>query len=162
MIWPTGDSAKMRLAAAAWLTAGTNFDVTEIQGTGGVLGRIRAQQIPEGGMIDAALTDVYESTTRVVGSCQAIADQLNSYAGKVDKVHAAILDLLSRICDPLTGFKKSGSFSPAKTKTRSRRSLKTYAPSSTISPPKSRPSAARWGRCDRRGECRGHHGKTVR
>jgi hypothetical protein len=110
MIWPTGDSAKMRVAAAAWLTAGTNFGVTEIQGTGGVLGPIRAQQIPEGGMIDAAFTDAYESTTRVVGSCQRIADQLNAYADKVDKVHAAILDLLSRICNPLTGLKEVWEF----------------------------------------------------
>ena len=30
MIWPNGDSAKLRAAAAAWTSAGTNFEVSEI------------------------------------------------------------------------------------------------------------------------------------
>jgi hypothetical protein len=110
MIWPTADSAKMRVAAAAWLTAGTNFGGADMQGTGAVPELIRAQQIPEGGMIDAALTDAYESTTRVLGACQKIADQLNAYADKVEVVHAAILDLLARICNPLTGIKEVWEF----------------------------------------------------
>lgn len=106
MIWPTGDSAKLRAAAAAWVTAGTNFGVTEIQGTAGVLGPIRAQHIPEGGAIDAAFTDAYPNTTRIVETCRNIANQLNAYADNVDKVHKAILDLLGRICNPLTGLKE--------------------------------------------------------
>ena len=36
----------------------------------------------------------------------SIAAQLNDYADKIDRVHAAILDLLSRICDPMTGIKE--------------------------------------------------------
>ena len=46
------------------------------------------------------------ATTGIVQQCQKIAAQLNSYAAKIDKVHAAILDLLSRICDPMTGIKE--------------------------------------------------------
>ncbi|MFZ1177183.1 MAG: NAD(+)--arginine ADP-ribosyltransferase, partial [Mycobacterium sp.] len=106
MIWPTGDSAKLRAAGAAWSAADTKFALAEILGTGGPMGAIRAQQIPEGQAIDRAFTDAYSSTTSLVQQCQKIAAQLNSYAAKVDKVHAAILDLLARICDPLTGIKE--------------------------------------------------------
>jgi Tuberculosis necrotizing toxin len=106
MIWPTGDSGKLRAASAAWSTAGTQFGVAEIVGTGAPMGAVRAQQIPEGPAIDKAFTAAYTATTGIVQLSQKIAAQLNSYAAKVDKVHAAILDLLSRICDPTTGFKE--------------------------------------------------------
>ena len=106
MIWPTGDSGKLRAAAAGWSTAATQFGVAEIVGTGGPMGAVRAQQIPEGPAIDQAFTAAYTSTTGIVQQSQKIAAQLNSYAAKIDRVHAAILDLLSRICDPMTGFKE--------------------------------------------------------
>jgi hypothetical protein len=106
MIWPSGDSAKLRAAAAAWSAAGTQFALGEILGTGAPMGAIRAQHIPEGSAIDHAFSDAYSSTTSLVQQCQQIAAQLTSYAAKVDKVHAAILDLLARICDPLTGIKE--------------------------------------------------------
>ncbi|WP_293321053.1 NAD(+)--arginine ADP-ribosyltransferase [Mycobacterium sp.] len=110
MIWPTGDSAKLRAAAAAWSAAGTRFALAEILGTGGPMTLIRAQQPPEGTAIDRAFTDAFSSTTSLVQQCQQIAAQLNSYAAKVDQVHAAILDLLARICDPLTGIKEVWEF----------------------------------------------------
>lgn len=110
MIWPTGDSAKLCAAAAAWSSAGTQFALAEILGTGGPMGTIRAQQIPEGPAIDRAFTDAFGSTTSLVQQCQTMAAQLNSYAAKVDQVHAAILDLLARICDPLTGIKEVWEF----------------------------------------------------
>ena len=110
MVWPTGDSAKLRAAAAAWSAAGTQFAVAEILGTGGPMGAVRAQQIPEGPAIDRAFTDAFSSATSLVQQCQTIAAQLNSYAAKVDQVHAAIMDLLARICDPLTGFKEVWEF----------------------------------------------------
>ncbi len=106
MIWPTGDSAKLRAAAAAWTTAGVNFMTTEIAAGGGTMAAIAAQQIPEVAAINKALADASGATTSVARQCQTIAAQLNSYAAKIDKVHAAILDLLSRICDPLTGIKE--------------------------------------------------------
>jgi hypothetical protein len=110
MIWPTADSGKLRAAAAAWGAAGTQFALAEILGTGGPMGAIRAQQIPEGQAIDRAFTDAYSSTTGIVQQCQTMAANLNSYAAKVDQVHAAILDLLARICDPLTGIKEVWDF----------------------------------------------------
>lgn len=106
MIWPTGDSAKLRAAAAAWATAGANFMAAETAAGGGTMAAIGAQQIPEGAAINKALADASSATADVALQCQTIAAQLNSYAAKVDQVHAAILDLLSRICDPLTGIKE--------------------------------------------------------
>jgi hypothetical protein len=106
MIWPTGDSARLRAAAAAWSAAGTEFLANEKFGVAGSLGIVRAQQIPEGEAIVAALTDADHGCTTISHQCATIATQLGDYAAKIDKTHAAILDLLARICDPLTGIKE--------------------------------------------------------
>ncbi len=105
MIWPNGDSAKLRSAAAAWTSAGTNFEVSEILGAAGPMGSIGAQQIPEGPAIAAAFAAANRSAAGILQQCATIATQLTSLAGKIDTVHAAILDLLSRICNPMTGLK---------------------------------------------------------
>jgi hypothetical protein len=110
MIWPNGDSAKLRSAAAAWTNAGTNFEVSEILGAAGPMGSIGAQQIPEGPAIAAAFAATNRSAAGILQQCATIATQLTSLAGKIDTVHAAILDLLSRICNPLTGFKEVWEF----------------------------------------------------
>src|ERR1700722_18280341 len=110
MIWPNGDSAKLRSAAAAWTSAGTNFEVGEILGAAGPMGSIGAQQIPEGPAIAAAFSATNRSASGILQQCATIATQLTSLAGKIDTVHAAILDLLSRICNPLTGLKEVWEF----------------------------------------------------
>jgi hypothetical protein len=110
MIWPNGDSAKLRSAAAAWTSAGTNFEVGEILGAAGPMGSIGAQQIPEGPAIAAAFSAANRSASGILQQCATIATQLTSLAGKIDTVHAAILDLLSRICNPLTGLKEVWEF----------------------------------------------------
>jgi hypothetical protein len=106
MIWPSGDSAKLRAAAAAWISAGTNFEVSEITGAAGPMGTVGAQQIPEGPAMAAAFAEANRSAAGILQQSVSIAAQLNAYAAKIDNVHAAILDLLSRICDPMTGFKE--------------------------------------------------------
>jgi hypothetical protein len=110
MIWPNGDSAKLRSAAAAWTSAGTNFEVDEILGATGPIGSIGAQQIPEGPAIAAAFAATNRSASGILQQCATVATQLTSLAGKIDTVHAAILDLLSRICNPLTGLKEVWEF----------------------------------------------------
>ncbi|BBX99003.1 TNT domain-containing protein [Mycobacterium lacus] len=110
MIWPTGDSGKLRAAAAGWRAAGAKFALAEIAGTAGPMGVIRAQQLPEAGLIEAAFSDAYAATTAVVGQCETIAAQLEGYAARIDAVHRAVLDLLARICDPLTGIKEVWEF----------------------------------------------------
>jgi hypothetical protein len=106
MIWPTADTAKLRSAATAWSETGVKFAHAEIQETTGPVAAIRSQQIPEGAAIDAAFATAYTGTTAIVRQCEAIAAMLHNYAAQVDRVHAAILDLLARICDPLTGIKE--------------------------------------------------------
>ncbi len=106
MIWPNGDSAKLRAAAAAWTSAGTNFEVSEILGAVGPMSGIGAQQIPEGAAITAAFTDANRSAAGILQQCAKLATQLTTYAARIDTVHGAILDLLSRICDPMTGLKE--------------------------------------------------------
>jgi hypothetical protein len=110
MIWPNGDSAKLRSAAAAWTSAGTNFEVGEILGAARPMGSIGAQQMPEGPAIAAAFSATNRNASGILQQCAMIATQLTSLAGKIDTVHAAILDLLSRICNPLTGLKEVWEF----------------------------------------------------
>lgn len=83
MIWPNGDSTKLRAAAVAWRSAGTQFALTEIQSTAGPMGVIRAQQLPEAGLIESAFADAYASTTAVVGQCHQLAAQLDAYAARI-------------------------------------------------------------------------------
>jgi NAD:arginine ADP-ribosyltransferase len=110
MIWPNGDSAKLRAAGATWTSAGTQFEVSEILGAVGPMGSIGAQQIPEGPAITTAFGAANRSAAGILQQCATIATQLNSLATKIDKVRAAILDLLSRICNPLTGLKEVWEF----------------------------------------------------
>jgi hypothetical protein len=110
MIWPNGDSAKLRSAAAAWTNAGANFEAREITSAAGPMKIVGAQQMPEGPMITAAFGDANRSSAGILQQCMVIATRLNAYAAKIDKVHAAILDLLSRICDPMTGLKEVWEF----------------------------------------------------
>ena len=74
------------------------------------MGSIGAQQIPEGPAIAAAFAATNRSAAGILQQCATIATQLTSLAGKIDTVHAAILDLLSRICNPLTGLKEVWEF----------------------------------------------------
>jgi hypothetical protein len=110
MIWPTGDSAKLRGAAAAWTIAGTNFEVSEILSVAGPMSSIGAQQIPEEPAIAAAFTATHRCAAGILQQCATVATHLTSYAAKIDAVHAAIIDLLSRICNPVTGIKEVWEF----------------------------------------------------
>ena len=110
MIWPTGNSAKLRGAAAAWTSAGTNFQVSEILGAVGPMSSIGAQQIPEGPAIAAAFAETNRCAAGILRQCATVATHLTSYAAKIDTVHAAIIDLLSRICNPMTGIKEVWEF----------------------------------------------------
>ncbi|UMB68888.1 ADP-ribosyltransferse [Mycobacterium paraterrae] len=110
MIWPTGNSAKLRGAAAAWTTAGTQFEVSEILGTVGPMSVIGAQEIPEGPAIAAAFAETHRCAAGILQQCATVATHLTTYAAKIDTVHAAIIDLLSRICNPLTGIKEVWEF----------------------------------------------------
>jgi hypothetical protein len=110
MIWPTGDSGRLRAAAAAWNAAGTQFGVSAVLESAAPMAAIRAQRLPEGAAIDAAFDDAFRATTSIAQQCQTLAQQLSAYAAKIDQVHGAVLDLLTRVCNPLTGLKEVWEF----------------------------------------------------
>lgn len=104
MIWPSGDSTQLRAAAAAWMAASSQFLAVETTAAA-PLGVVGAQQIPEGAAIGTAFSTALNSGTRIMVASSQIASQLTAYAANIDAVHAAILNLLAKICDPLTGIK---------------------------------------------------------
>jgi hypothetical protein len=105
MIWPTGDSAKLRRAAGAWVAAGTQLLVTEASAAG-PLGIVGTQQIPEGEMMGQMFSSSLAAASQIMSATANVASALTTYAGQIDTTHAAIVDLLSRICDPMTGIKE--------------------------------------------------------
>ena len=88
MIWPNGDSAQLRTAAAAWTAAGTPLMVTETSAAGS-LGIIGAQQIPEAEAIGQAFTASINGAVQIMCQCTTMSAQLSAYAVKIDAVHAA-------------------------------------------------------------------------
>lgn len=105
MIWPNGDSAKLRAAGSAWTTAGAAFTGQQ-PGLAGAQATAQAQQIPEGPKIDSAFKTIDGAVGEVGGMCNTIGTKLNDYATKIDTAHASILDLLARLVNPLTGAKQ--------------------------------------------------------
>ncbi|MCV7227130.1 NAD(+)--arginine ADP-ribosyltransferase [Mycolicibacterium komossense] len=105
MIWPNGDSAKLRSAAGAWVAAGTQLLVTEASAAG-PLGIVGTQQIPEGEMMGQMFPASLSAASQIMSATASLASTLTTYAGQIDATHAAIVDLLSRICDPMTGIKE--------------------------------------------------------
>ena len=109
MIWPNGDPGKLRAAAAAWTTAGTALVTTEA-GVAGPMAVVGAQQIPEAEAIGAAFGESVRAASKVMSSAAALAGGLDRYATHIETTHGAIIDLLARICDPMTGIKEVWDF----------------------------------------------------
>ncbi|MCX8564003.1 NAD(+)--arginine ADP-ribosyltransferase [Mycolicibacterium mucogenicum] len=105
MIWPDGSPSKLRAAAGAWTAAGSAFLGAEAPLLN-ALGVVTAQQIPEGGQVAQAVVAGNTNATALFGQCVQVASNLNSYAGHIDATHAAVLDLLSRIVNPMTGIRE--------------------------------------------------------
>jgi len=105
MIWPDGSPSTLRAAAGAWTCAGSAFLASEAELLGAV-GVVRDQQIPESSQITQAVVTGNNNATALFGHCVQVASNLNSYAGHIESVHAAILDLLSRIVNPMTGVRE--------------------------------------------------------
>ncbi len=109
MIWPNGDPAKLRAAGAAWTTAGTALLSTEVA-VAGPMSVVSAQQIPEAEAMGAAFGNSLRAASQIMGHATTLAGGLDRYATHVEATHAAIIDLLARICDPMTGMKEVWEF----------------------------------------------------
>jgi hypothetical protein len=105
MVWPDGSPSKLRAAAGAWTAAGSAFLASEAELLSAVA-VVDGQQIPEGTQITQAVVTGNSNATALFGQCVQVASNLNSYAGNIESVHAAILDLLSRIVNPMTGVRE--------------------------------------------------------
>jgi hypothetical protein len=98
MIWPNGDSAKLRAAAAAWTTARANFMATETAAGGGLMAALAARQIPEGAAINKALSDASDATIDVGRQCETIAAQLTGYAAGIGRTNSLPVNSSFPVC----------------------------------------------------------------
>lgn len=103
MVWPTGDPGRLRQAAQQWRTAGSSLTSDALTKA---TEEINSQIIPESASMDSSIEKVSGSLSTAATQCEELATTLDSYADTVEKAHSAILDLLSRICNPLTPIKE--------------------------------------------------------
>ncbi|MGO8772441.1 MAG: putative adhesin [Mycobacterium sp.] len=95
-VWPDGDVAALRAAAARWRT----FDAA-VGGTPGTLDASKSlfdsQHIPEGALIDDALSQMGTFIGNVGEQCGKLATTLDGFANDVEHAQNAIRDLLHRL-----------------------------------------------------------------
>ena len=95
-VWPDGDVAALRAAAARWRT----FDAA-VGGTPGTLDASKSlfdsQRIPEGALIDDALSQMGTFIGNVGEQCGKLATTLDGFANDVEHAQNAIRDLLHRL-----------------------------------------------------------------
>jgi hypothetical protein len=95
-LWPNGDPAAMRAAAASWRTFSTAlYHVTS--DTSGAYNLIGAQQIQEGEAIKTSVRDIGTLLSSVAGTCQTLATELDAFAADVEQTQQAIRDLLNKL-----------------------------------------------------------------
>ncbi len=95
-LWPNGDSAAMRTAAASWRTFSTAlYHVSSANS--GPYNVVGAQQMPEGEIVKASVRDIGTLLSSVAGTCQTIASELDAFASDVEQTQQAIRDLLTKL-----------------------------------------------------------------
>jgi hypothetical protein len=95
-VWPDGDPARLQAAATAWDTFATaiNGIAGEFAGPAGVIG---AQQIPEGGDMTSAISELAQSLSQVASEAGKLSTQTREFADDVAHTQNAIRDLLDRM-----------------------------------------------------------------
>ena len=95
-VWPDGDVAGLHAAAARWRGFGA-----AASGTQGALNASKslfdAQQIPEGGKIDEALSKIGDCMAQLGEQSGKLATSLDAFADEVNQAHNHIRDLLNRL-----------------------------------------------------------------
>ncbi|MCV7430162.1 TNT domain-containing protein [Mycolicibacterium bacteremicum] len=96
MTWPSGNSGMMNVTAAQWRNIARGLKVFEpaLNTAKTIVG---AQNIPEGGDITTALSDLGSGATTLAGVADGIATSVSDFAGGVQETQDAIRDLLDRI-----------------------------------------------------------------
>lgn len=95
-LWPNGNPAAMRTAAAAWRTFGASLYGVSGE-MAGPYNTISSQQLAEGELIKAPIRDIGSAFSSLGGSCQQLATQLDAFAADVEKTQNAIRELLHKL-----------------------------------------------------------------
>lgn len=95
-VWPDGDVAGLHAASARWRSLGA-----AVSGMQGALNASRAlldaQQIPEGGKIDEAVSQLGTCIAKIGEQCGKLATSIDDFANEVDHAQNKIRDLLHRL-----------------------------------------------------------------
>ncbi|MET4431968.1 hypothetical protein [Mycolicibacterium sp. 624] len=108
MTWPSGDPSLLRLTAAQWRNLATGLSAFD-DDIAAIKAATSAQNIPEGGGIAQALTDLGDYVSSMSESASTIATSVDDFATGVQNTQDAIRRLLDRISldglwDTVTGF----------------------------------------------------------
>ena len=95
-LWPSGDPAGMRQAAAAWRVFEVSLrDVgVDVSGPDTTVG---AQRIGEGAQIRGALREIGTGLSEAASQCEQLASGLEGFAAGVEHTQQAIRDLLGKL-----------------------------------------------------------------
>lgn len=98
-LWPNGIPSQMHAAATCWRTFGAALHGVKdaLNGPTSVVG---AQQMPEGGLIRQALSELGDDMASIGAQCDKLAKGLDDFADEVAHAQQAIRDLLHRLGTP--------------------------------------------------------------
>jgi hypothetical protein len=95
-VWPDGDPAQLRAAAGAWSSLASTLSSIGAQ-LEGPSGMISGQQIPEGGAMGTAISDLKQGLSDIVTESVKLSTQVFEFAADVEAAQNAIRDLLGRL-----------------------------------------------------------------
>jgi uncharacterized protein YukE len=95
-VWPDGDVAGMHAAAARW--RGFSMAAAGVRDSlNAAMVLMDAHQIPEGGKIDVALSQIRDCIVKISDASGELAAGLDNFANEVGQAQNAIRDLLNRL-----------------------------------------------------------------
>ncbi|WP_275952242.1 ADP-ribosyltransferase [Mycobacterium heckeshornense] len=95
-LWPNGNAAQIHAAAGCWRTFGAALHGAKdaLAGPNSVVG---AQQMPESGLIQQAVSKLGDDVAAIGAECDKLAKSLDDFANQVQQTQDAIRDLLHRL-----------------------------------------------------------------
>ncbi|EID15471.1 hypothetical protein MXEN_06511 [Mycobacterium xenopi RIVM700367] len=95
-LWPNGNAAQIHAAAGCWRTFGAALHGAKdaLAGPNSVVG---AQQMPESGLIQQAVSKLGDDMAAIGAECDKLAKSLDDFANEVQQTQDAIRDLLHRL-----------------------------------------------------------------
>ncbi|WP_237571705.1 WXG100-like domain-containing protein [Mycolicibacterium lacusdiani] len=108
MSWPSGNPSLLRVTAAQWRNLATGLSAFDGD-MAALESAVAQQEIPEGGKIGQALSDLDEGVTTLADMAKTIGQSVDDFAGGVQDTQDAIRRLMDRISldglwDTVTGF----------------------------------------------------------